>query len=287
MDPQTGEIQRYDLQHVPAWVDRVYSANMAKNMLNWWGEWKTVPWNIQGSGGRYQVDGDVTLVYTTHGPAWQALMTSQNSDSGVNYVALMDTRSNKVVLYDAPKGMNTQDKVQSAIASSKNNLKSLEPSGLALHQIYGQLVWVAPLVPTGTPGDQAESFAGLAMLTATDPNSADVIIGTDKGSALTQLSAQIATGSDNAAPSATSNVKKVAGVVSNVTQVVEDGQSSIVLTLKGDTSHIYEIKVSADVGSLAAALAKVGDKVTIGYVDTGSPIRNIGSYSTSAFSPGK
>lgn len=271
VDPQTGEIKRYALNQIPSWVDRVYSADMAKMMLNWWGQWGVVPWSTQGSGGRYQVDGDVTLVYTDKGPAWQALMTSLNSDTSVSYVALMDTRSNNVRLYPAPVGLTVQSTATHAIETAGVNKRGLQPVNLALHEIYGELVWVAPLVASGTAGTGPESSQGLAFLNATDPNGSSVIIGTDKADALSQLSAQIANGDNNNSPTATANKKTITGTVSVVDKYDTGGQTYLVFMIKGDTNHLYRAQVVGDTaGNLEMALAKVGDTVTLTYLDNTS-----------------
>jgi hypothetical protein len=285
-DPQSGAITRYSLDKVPTWVDRVYSKTMAKSMLNWWGEWGTVSWNIQGSGGRYKVDGDVTLVYTDQGPAWQALMTSKNNDTSISYVALMDTRSRQVRMYTAPQGLTTQDTVTHAIDTSGSNLKGLDPVDMALHEIYGELVWVAPLVPNGTAGTNPEPSAGLALLSATDPNGSSVIIGKDKADALQQLSTQIANGDNNSAPGASSNVKSVSGVIAKIGHYnASGGLTYVVITLKGD-SHFYKGQITGDsVGNLELSIAAADDHVTIKYVDTGNQICNISSFSVDADVP--
>ena len=37
VDAQTGEIKVYDLEDTPQWIDRIYSADTVKMILNWWG----------------------------------------------------------------------------------------------------------------------------------------------------------------------------------------------------------------------------------------------------------
>ena len=286
-DPQTGAITRYPLTRIPAWVDRVYSADMAKMMLNWWGDWGVVPWTQQGSGGRFKVDGDVTLVYTDRGPAWQALLTSYNTDTSVTYVALFNARDkNDVRLYKVPQGLTIQSTVVHAIHNASTTTKR-DPAELSLHRINGVLLWVAPLIPfetldTENPLDHPEPSSGLALLNATDPNPTDVIIGEgrdSKADALNKLAMQIASGSNNNAPGATALKKEVTGKIASVNVISVKGQSSVVIMLEGDSSHIYTGELTGDdISNLEMSLAAKGDTVTIGFVDGGSPIRNISSY---------
>jgi hypothetical protein len=56
LDPQTGKITRYHLDNIPGWASRVFSAQMAKLYLTWWGGWQLKPWDKKGSSGRFVVD---------------------------------------------------------------------------------------------------------------------------------------------------------------------------------------------------------------------------------------
>ena len=295
IDAQTGDIQQYGLDKIPSWVDRVYSKATAKTMLEWWGHWGAGPQNApyqpfyEGNNNRYKVSGDLNLVYTDEGPAWQALMTSYASDTAVQFVALMDTRSNYVRMYPAPEGIQIESHIVDAINSSGNNLKGLDPTHLVMHKVFGQLVWVGSLVAKGAGGatdgkfPQAQSFQGVSLLTSTSADAAKVIIGTSKGDALGKLSQQIASGSNNANPNAGGLNKTVQGTVAAATIITETGNSTVLIRLVGDKDNVYSGPVTTnDAKTLQRAVAKAGDKVTITYLDTGSPIRNIASYTTTA-----
>lgn len=279
VNPQTGNITRYDLNHIPTWVDRIYSASMAKNILNWWGEWGVKSWHKQGTAGRYEVDGNVDLVYTTSGPAWQALMSSQNNDSSVNYIALMNTRSTHVDMYEATD-VTIQQTVINDVEHTKNTNKVYDPAGMAIHKIYGELTWVMPLVPQGTDSNTPESFAGLALLRANDPNSADVIVGSTKGDALSQYAVQLATGDNNNAPGSESHVQSKQGTIARASQITNGGSSYEIITLMGDSSDIFQGQIqSDDYSSLEMSLAKPGDNVTLTYAkNTGNKVKVITSY---------
>jgi hypothetical protein len=282
VDPQTGKITRYPLNRVPGWVARVYSATMAVNYLNWWGKWGVVPWNVQGSGGRYQVDGSsVEQVYTDHGPAWQALMTpttsngNGNNTTAVAYIALMSTRTGDVRMYTAPQGLTTQSSVDHAIGTSANNLKGLDAANKQLHRVDGELVWIAPLVPHGSAGSgNPEPSTGVAILDATDSSGTHVIIGQNEGDALQQLGAQIATGAINNIPGSGSHKTSVAGVLSAVGSPLPTAHGTfIAFTIGGDKSHVYSVQVTGtDIGNLELTLMHAGQDVVVTFYDTGQPI---------------
>jgi len=292
VDAQTKEIVQYPLDRIPAWVDRAYSANTARTMLDWWGRWNKAPYQpfVESKNDRYKVAGELNLVYTDEGPAWQALMASWNSDTSVQYVALLDTRSTRVRMYPAPQGLQIESSVVDAFTKSGNNLKSLDPTGLALHKVYGQLVWVGGLVGNDRGGQTddngrptAESFQGVGVLNATSSDAAKVIIGRDKGDAFSQLSTQIATGSNNNSPEATAQTKTIEGIVASVSPpLVFNGNTFMVLSLEGDGDHLYRGQVTETANSLSMTLAKTGDKVILTYVDNNGPIRNIASFKNAA-----
>lgn len=292
INPQNGKIDEYDLDKAPAWVDRSFSAKTAKDLLNWWGQYGNADWAFwyEAPANRFQVSGELNLVYTDQGPAWQALMSSYNNDVAVQYVALMSTRTLDVRLYKAPPNLLVEARVVDAFQKSSNNLKSLDPTGLALHKVYGKLVWVAGMVPDGR-GDleeggypTPESFNGVGLLDATNSDASLVIIGANKADAFGKLSQQIATGSSNADPAANAQTRTVRGTVAATTTMVEGGNTFALIRLEGDpnTTYVGPIKTS-DEATLKRGLLKQGDVIIIGYLDTGGKSKNIASLD---FAPG-
>jgi hypothetical protein len=300
VDAQTGKINRYKLDQIPAWVDRVYSRATAQHLLDAWGHWGQAPYKAinEGSANRYKLSGDLNLVYTEAkgdwpgGPAYQALFTSFKSDTAVRYVALMSTRSNQVFVYEAPAGLQVESNVKEAFNQTVSTTKKFDPTALALHKIYGQLTWVASMVGDGQ-GDKSDdngtvvptSFAGVGVINATQADSSKAIIGRDKGDALSQYSTQIATGSNNNAPGANAQEKTLQGKLASVSPpLVFNGNTYMILTLEGDNAHLYRGQVTETATSLSMTVAKVGDQVTIKYIDTGgnNPIRNIASFQSAS-----
>jgi len=300
VDAQTGKINRSNLNQIPTWVDRVYSRSTAQHLLDAWGHWGQAPYKAinEGSANRYKISGDLNLVYTEAkgdwpgGPAWQALFTSFKSDTAVRYIALMSTRSNQVFVYDAPAGLQVENSVKEAFNQTASTTKKFDPTALALHKIYGQLTWVASMVGDGQ-GDKTDdngtvvptSFAGVGVINATQADSSKAIIGRDKGDALSQYSTQIATGNNNNSPGANAQEKTLQGKLASVSPpLVFNGNTFMIFTIEGDNAHLYRGQVTETANSLAMTVAKVGDQVTIKYIDTGgnNPIRNIASFQSAS-----
>lgn len=264
LDPQTGNIEEHQLNKVPEWVDRVYSAKTAETMLNWWGKWGQAPYKMffAGTGNRYKVASS-TVVYTKGGhPAYQMLMTSEKSDTAVNYIALFDTRSNNVKIYPAPAGMTLESVASTAISGASNNVRKRQPTHLTLHSIYGRLTWVAPMVPEG-----GNTYAGLGLVEATHVSADKSVVGNSKSEALGAYNEVLARTTDNSNPNENANIKSVTAKVVQYNQVVTASGTFAYILLAGDTSHSYKVAINDEKPEVV--FTKVGDTVTITYIDTG------------------
>jgi hypothetical protein len=293
VDVQTGDITPYELNAVPAWADRVLSANAAKQMADWWGHWglaKYQPWREKPQN-RYKVSGEPIQVFTDQGMAWQILMSSWRNDNAIQYILLADTKTGSVRAYHAPPGLVKPDRVREAFNQSDKNLKSHDPIDLALHKVYDRWVWVGGLVPNGT-GDQTDdagypkvvTFIGVGMINALNSDSANVIVGASPGDAYDRFSVQIATSPDNSAPGSSVQRAEQAGTILRV-NIVPDvvNGAAIYLTLVEDPAHTYRGRVLYDDdGSMN--LAQSGDKVTIGFLDTKKTVRAIASMKNGSLS---
>lgn len=288
VDAQTGAIKEYELGDVPEWVDRVYSSETAKYLLNTWGHWGQAPYKLfkEGNNDRYKVSGHLNLVYTEDGPAWQAFMTSFKNDSAVQYIALMDTRSGEVRVYKAPSGLKTESSVQDSFNDAPDNIKKYDPTSLALYKVYGELTWVASLVGNDKGDDDTASFIGIGVVSATDSEAANVIIAEDKTDAFSQYSAWIAEGSNNDDPEENAATETVQGIVHSVGDPIVFNESTyVIITLEGDPDHLYRGLVSDQAGGLLLTVTQPGEEVIVTFVNTSddNPIRSIASFTNLAY----
>ena len=282
VDPQTGTIKKYGTSSAPEWVDRVYSASVVKQMMNWWGEWgagkSKAPFSNthETSANRYAVSGDPVLLYTKSGhPAWEMLLTSYNSDTAASYVALFDARDNEVKLYKPEVGLSIESTVYHSFKSANANRKSYEPVDIALHSIYGQLTWVVSYISSS--GNNV-AFQGVGLLQASDVNGANVVFSTTKADALDQYRSLLASGDQNAAPDAGGMTKSAQGTISRVVQITDNGNTYIEFVLTSDPAHLYRAKVSDNEPELPFAVA--GAKIRVTYLDTGASAtrRDVSAY---------
>jgi hypothetical protein len=274
---------------LPSWIDRIYDVNDVRNMLNWWGEWGQASYNLfsESSANRYQVAGDPVLVYTTGGhPVWQAILTSYSKDTAAAYLALFDARDNEVKIYSIP-GLTLANVAEHVILGSSKNLKNLQPVHMTLHKIYGQLTWVAPLIRDNS-GDNSDGSGvtgsaqqGIALLPYNETNGDNVVIANDMPSALTQYRTILANGGTSGGVDENANNKTIEGMVTQLSEVVESGQTVFYFTLGHDTAHVYRAAQQSN-GSTSQNLElpfiKVGSKVRLTYLDTGSARRDVGAF---------
>lgn len=280
VDANSGQITQYPLDKQPNWLDRIYSADTAKQLVNWWGDYAAgnYGWFSRGSTNRYVVSGDPVLVYTKENyPVWQMLVTSINSDKSVQFLALFDGRTSSVRMYHIDN-LSTDDAVIGAIESNGDvKPKQLTPTGLAVHKIFGRLTWVGAMTPnSGTPVMQ-----GVVLVPADQPMSADTIaFGSSMPDALnayqTLLSSQ-----GNSKPGQDSNGYTATAVrVAEVSPaVVENGTTVFYFMTAGD-DHVYRMAVipTAKGSDLERPFIKAGAKITFSYNDTGSGRRDVTFY---------
>ncbi len=297
VDPQTGKITKYKLGHAPGWVDRVYSASDAKQLLNWWGEWgageKDAPWKNgilakEGAANRYKVSGDPVLVYTkdkggSH-PEWQMLMTSYRTDNSATYVALFDARVARVRLYRVPN-LHIEKAAQAAFDSAswaKNKFQSTEP---ALHKIYGRLTWVTGYINTND-GEAAEnqSLQGVGLVAADNTQGADVNAGTDQADVFLSYQEWLSSSRGSGSPGADSKTVTIEATVEHVSSVVRNGNTGFYLILKEAPNQVFLGQVDRDTVELPFVV--VGDKVRITYNDHAETVVNILSIDDLAFQVG-
>jgi hypothetical protein len=280
VDPQSGSIDEYALDKIPEWVDRVYSADVVKNMLEWWGRWSKAEWKWLGENptDRMAPEGTPHLVYTKGGhPAWQVLMSSYNNDSSAIAIVMFEARENVAKVFQVP-GVTIEDNVLNAFKNTQKNLMHFEPVHPAIHKIYGQLTWVAPYITYATTesnsAGKSESFQGLGLLEALSVQGADVIMEQQKISAFMTYRQWLAKSKSNAAPEENSLNKSIKGTIENVAVAVINGNTNYFLILDND-NHIFQGPVGEN---LELPFVKPGAKVVITYLDIGKSRVDISSY---------
>ncbi len=290
----TGKISEYDVNKpdsVPAWVDRVNSEATVRARLEKWGQWYKAPYDNTWQSGvdRLKVSGPLNFVFTDEGPAWQALMTSLNSDTAVKYVAYASTRSNRVRMFSAPSGLRTEEVVTAAIGNVPLGTSKYDVADLSLHMVNGQWTWAGSLIKAGSreavelngiDSGANVDYSGFALANATKTGATAISMGHSKSDAYDDYYAANSDDHDSEELSSGSNVNTVAGEISYISRPqVFNGQTYFIFTIKGNEDRLYQCFVKpADVGMLALDKTKVGDRVAVGYNDDNGSIIMVKSF---------
>ncbi|MGB0839505.1 MAG: hypothetical protein ACPGXL_05165, partial [Chitinophagales bacterium] len=96
---ETGDIQEYDIQSVPLWVDRVQPADFIVKQLDDWGEYVHGYWNFSNKDKLMTTKG-ISLVHGEDGKSyWYTGLTSVGSDEGTVGFVLVNTRDKSATWY--------------------------------------------------------------------------------------------------------------------------------------------------------------------------------------------
>lgn len=263
IDPQTGEMKRYALEEVPAYVDFVIPPNMASSYNEWQAKYKHGWWNTLF--GKQDIT-DVTLwntgeeVIGVFGPDnhmyWFTDHTSPGTNSLKGYT-LMDGRTGKLTFY---KGANGFANGKAALDAVHNSYKKEQWTGTnpILYNIYGSETWYVPVV------DSNGLLRNIALVNAQNPQI--VATGESKQEALNSYKFMLATegSGDSTSPTNSSEVVEIQGTVLRV-GTVQIGENTVVQVLLDNSEKIFNVNPKE---STYATFIREGDLLKLSYVDT-------------------
>ncbi|HEY7350439.1 MAG TPA: hypothetical protein VH599_19155 [Ktedonobacterales bacterium] len=273
VDPQTGDIQSYDPQNVPSWVDRVMPASTVKDYLTWWGKYENAPWFNPSGSGQQAPSGDPELVYNdVDQPVWLVPITSNSvADNSSTGIILFSTHGNEAHFYPL-RGLGVGDSVTNAFKSNPHNIRGYTVSSIQLYQIHGEPTWVAIFVQ---PANIGATFQAVGLLDAKDLNGSDVQMESSRDAALADYTQWLAShGNTTGGPSQNGTPKQVQGIVKRIAPVTQGTTTVYYIWIEGD-SHIFTANLSL---SPKLPLVQPGDTVTGTYLDTGETVEALKTF---------
>ena len=272
----TGEMQRYSLEEVPTWCDKVFSADLVYEQLGYYGCYQSGFWNsLIGQSG-------VTIPTGSSAPSLfsdsSETRVSSSSTSGYNYLAINDD----VYMYT---GMTSANSDESLVAFVLTNLRTKETKRYecagatetsAMRSAEGQVQQMSytatsPLLLNianrPTYFLSLKDSAGLVKMYAFIDVQQYQIVGTGstindaQKNYVTALANNDEVSLDVNALSASEQIPKASGTVESIQPVVADGNTRWYFKLQGDAS-IYVATISA---SSNLPFVKAGDAVTVSY----------------------
>jgi hypothetical protein len=250
LDVQTGEVKNYNLQKdVPAWVDRVYPADLLKSQVDDWGKYVN-GWFNPSNQGRLKVSNKVDLVYGEDGNCYFYLgITSVGRDNGIVGFMLVNSRTKETILYHLS---GADEDVAARTAEGSMPEKHYTATNPLPFSVDGVPTYILTLTDNnGIP----RAYAMIDILQYQTLAVQDTLQNTYQ-----LYLNKLAHGNPGVSISdKKENVVSLKGVVDRISNDMKNGTSIYYMTLKGN-EHIFTS--TSDI-SEKLVLSKVGDSVNL------------------------
>ncbi len=264
VDPASGAITAYEINDVPAWVDEVIPEVVAEAQNSWFGRYVHGFWNsvfgqkdvhIPTGWGKEKVD-----VFGVVGPDnrfyWFTGHTSPSAknDSLMGYT-LMDARTGVITYYDNASGFYNEAAAVSSVDAAVSNFAGWHGAQPLLYNIYGAESYIVPVLSDNSK---------LQSVGIVNAKTGQTIVKPTKAEALLAYKQYLGTGIIDATPTQAAASRSLSGKVTRCGAATVTGNTLFYLSIEGsDRIFTASAAVSPEV-----ALTKVGDRVSITYLDT-------------------
>lgn len=279
VDPQSGEIVRYGLDKVPAWVDRVYSLGYIQRYVRWWGDWAFRDpgqcW-LTGTANQRKIDSDGYVV-TYHGLVAEVTMTSYNADQALTEIVYVNLRNGHAQRYHITGAIEksvehlVEEKTKSTVAGG--SAEGFDAVQCQVQNLLSRQVWYCLLIGrSGGKSESAGSFAGYAFVqTANTADNTRVIISNSSlQEAYTLLRSQVASaGEVNPALSEALKMAQFNGRVARISGIYGTTTQYLIFTLAAPQSaqggpDLSSLVFRVDAAKIPlATLVREGDEVIV------------------------
>lgn len=262
VDPATGEIERYALDQVPDWVDRVYPYSFVDKYANWWGKlsggWFNSWWGQQGLTQTEQGN----LIYGEGDKSeWVIGITSTGAaDDSLVGLLYVDSRTGKPIYYRTNGGATDEAILESVDNNQYVKIKTLHGTTPQIYNVYGTMAAVVPLV------NSANGYQGVAIVPLN--NVQNVAVGSTQSEALRSYQALIYRSGQQVALNASADMKELTGIVDRIRQDVGATGSVYLFHIEG-APRIFTASSGEHV---KLGVTQPGDTVTVTYVASGEDV---------------
>jgi len=263
VNAQTGEITKYAMNDVPAWVDRIQPEAFIFRQIRDWGEYINGFWNsIFAKTGTLKPTGDhLNLIYgNDNNIYWYTGITSSGRDESTVGFILVNSRNKDAKWYKVAGA--TEDAAKKS-AEGQVQEKSYRAGYPVLYNINGVATYIAPL-------KDKEGLLKLVSFISVE-NYNIVGVGPDIESALRAYQQNLVGRGNSFVPSNDTKQVHLQGTVNRVSQVVKGGESYFYFTLENDPRiFIGTVNTSPKV-----PLVRLGDAVVVTINDSKESPLNI------------
>ncbi len=251
VNAENGDVNEYEIDKAPAWVDRIQPKQFIVEQLDDWGEYVNGYINLSNEG-KLRTSSGISLIYGEDGKSyWYTGITSVGGDASTVGFVLVNTRNKETKWYRQAGA--TEDAAQHS-AAGKVQEKGYIPSFPITYNINGIPTYVMSLK------DQAGLVKMIAMVSVQDYS----IVGVGNNLQETLRAYKNALNSLGNSASLQTNttdaVKTINGVIARISAEVSNGNTFYYFTLVDNPALIYiaGAGISPEIG-----LSKEGDTVSV------------------------
>ncbi len=269
-DPCTGESELYALEEVPAWVDAVFSGDLAEKKYNWHGMLSGGYWNsVIGNKGCKQTTDDYGYIVIGDDVWYFTGVTSVTSDeSNIGFI-ISNARTGEYKYYPV---VGAEEYSAMRAAEGEVQEKGYVASFPSLVNVKGQATYIMVLKDAG----------GLVKLYAlvNVEQYGIVATGDTQAEAMAAYKALLAENGiiekDDAPPAQipVGELKTVTGEITDIRSITVDGNTVFYITLGESGSFRASVEIiNGKYVNEALVFAKVGDSVRLTYIVSDSKVK--------------
>ena len=257
LDAQTGELNVYDIENAPKWIDRIQPQSMVIDQITDWGLYVKGFINsvFTEEGVLVPTEGE-SLVYGNDGKSyWYTGITSSGGDESTVGFMLVDSRTKEAKLY-----MQTGATETAAMTSAEGKVqeKNYEATFPVMYNIYGTPTYVCALK------DKAGLVKSVAFISVEDYSV--LAVGNNKREALAAYKEALESEGEDLKFETDVDTVELSGTVDRISADVQDGMTTYFFTLKNNNTLFKGTSKTSD----RLPLTKSGDNVSISYTKTDS-----------------
>ncbi|UCZ55237.1 hypothetical protein LGQ02_04285 [Bacillus shivajii] len=274
VNPTTGEIEKYEKENAPEWVNRIYPPHIAEERNNWFGIYKHGLINrFFGREGlteptRWTADDAVAGVvdrelnlnwFSDH----MRLQTGQEASNSMVGFTMFDARTGELRYFrDASGSLNGRTAMNLAERTFRRD--DYVAGTPTLYNIYGQYTWVVPLM------DRNSVLRQIMLVNASSEHIYGY--GSTKREAFGAYQLELSTTvDDDMVPGELTDLKEITAMVERVYHWDREDNVTVRLLLEG-YDRIFTVNSSSYPRSV---FIESGDEITIKFIDSGEDIQPI------------
>ena len=263
LDAQTGDLNVYDIENTPKWVDRIQPESLVINQIKDWGLYvKGFINSVFSEEGVLVPTEGASLVYGNDGKSyWYTGITSSGGDESTVGFMLVDSRTKEAKLY-----MQTGATETAAMTSAEGKVqeKNYEATFPVMYNIYGTPTYVCALK------DKAGLVKSVAFISVEDYSVLGV--GDNKKDALAAYKDALESDGEDLKFETDTDDVVLNDKIQRISADVQGGATTYYFTLQDNSKFIFKgtSKVSNEL-----PLTNVGDNVVVTYTKTDATTINI------------